>query len=63
MIDKLVNFSFPTQVTFGVGAVGKLPDILQELSCRKPLVITDPGLINTDAYKNTAAALTQGREV
>jgi 4-hydroxybutyrate dehydrogenase len=45
------NFSFPTRIRFGAGAVRELPEHLQALGIRRPLVVTDPGLLATDAFK------------
>jgi len=44
MFDELSNFSFPTKITFGSGAVHQLPAVLAEHGARKPLIVTDPGL-------------------
>lgn len=45
------NFSFPTKIRFGAGAVRELPEHLKALGIRRPLVVTDPGLLATDAFK------------
>ena len=48
MFDKISRFSFPTQITFGRGARKLLPEHLRDLAIDKPLIVTDPGLKNTD---------------
>ena len=57
MLDSVVRFSFPTPVRFGPGAVEQLPDALREVGVQKPLIVTDPGLVPTDAYATVVAAL------
>lgn len=47
----LSTFSFPTTTIFGPGAVKELPQRLKNLGLTRPLVVTDPGLIHTDAFK------------
>src|SRR5262249_32214883 len=54
---NLTTFSFPTRTLFGIGALKELPANLAKLNIRCPLVVTDPGLINTDAYRAVAATL------
>lgn len=46
------NFSFPTRVRFGAGALRELPQHLAALGLRWPLIVTDPGLVPTDAFKS-----------
>jgi alcohol dehydrogenase class IV len=45
------SFSFPTNIKFGPGCVQDLPKHLAALGVKKPLVVTDPGLVATDAFK------------
>jgi alcohol dehydrogenase class IV len=52
---SLTTFSFPTRTRFGPGALRELPAHLTALGVRRPLVVTDPGLVGTDAFR----ALTQ----
>ncbi|MDB6121554.1 MAG: Iron-containing alcohol dehydrogenase [Pedosphaera sp.] len=46
------TFSFPTKVRFGAGTLQELPQQLTTLGLRKPLIVTDPGLVSTDAFKS-----------
>ena len=46
----LSTFSFPTTTIFGAGAVRELTPRLRGLGVKRPLVVTDPGLIHTDAF-------------
>jgi len=49
------NFSFPTRVLFGAGALGELPGRLAGLNIRRPLLVTDAGVRTTDAFKRVSA--------
>ncbi|MCS7049651.1 MAG: iron-containing alcohol dehydrogenase [Verrucomicrobiae bacterium] len=45
------DFSFPTTVIFGAGRLAELPQRLHALGVRRPLVVTDPGLLKSEAYR------------
>src|SRR5215204_5468449 len=51
------GFSFPTAMIFGPGALAELPTRLQQMGCRKPLVVTDPGLLQTQAFEKLKSTL------
>src|SRR5260370_42058625 len=59
---SLTTFSFPTRTLFGAGAVKELPAKLVELGVRRPLVVTDAGLLNTDAFRAAAAILGESNQ-
>src|SRR5438445_7858197 len=40
----LSRFAFPTSILFGAGALAELPNELARAGCRRPLIVTDPGL-------------------
>jgi len=46
------SFSFPTKILFGAGTLSELPKHLSALGVSKPLIVTDPGLVSTDAFKS-----------
>jgi 4-hydroxybutyrate dehydrogenase len=59
------TFSFPTTTIFGAGAVRELPQRLKNLGLKRPLVVTDPGLLHTDAFsvlQDTLGKSGQGSE-
>src|SRR5688500_11328019 len=59
----LSTFSFPTTTVFGAGAVRGLPERLRGLGVKRPLVVTDPGLLQTEAFKTLQETLgLTGRE-
>src|SRR6184192_1177007 len=45
------TFSFPTTTLFGAGALADLPKWLDGLGILRPLVVTDPGLLSTQAFQ------------
>jgi alcohol dehydrogenase class IV len=51
------TFSFPTTTVFGPGTIIGLRDRLNTLKVSKPLVVTDPGLLPTNAFRALSAAL------
>lgn len=47
---EITTFSFPTTILFGPGALQRLPDELARRSVRRPLVVTDRGLVRTAVF-------------
>jgi len=45
------SFSFPTPTLFGEGALAELRAHCQRLGFQRPLVVTDPGLVATPAFR------------
>lgn len=60
MFDTITTFSFPTRIVFGAGATRRLPECLEEIGVRRPLVVTDPGLRAAPPFKAVEAALRDG---
>jgi 4-hydroxybutyrate dehydrogenase len=44
------SFSFPTATVFGPGSMSELPLRVKQIGSRRPLVVTDAGLIKTRAF-------------
>ena len=60
---SVTTFSFPTPTLFGPRALSELPARSQRLGLRRPLIVTDSGLLNTDAFRALARTLGEaGRE-
>ena len=53
----ITEFSFPTRVVFGPGALRELPGHLARLGVRRPLVVTDRGVVGTGLVDRLAAVL------
>jgi 4-hydroxybutyrate dehydrogenase len=45
------TFSFPTQTLFGAGALAEMPARLKHLGIQRPLIVTDAGLLGTEAFR------------
>jgi alcohol dehydrogenase class IV len=56
-VSSFTTFSFPTTTVFGVGALSQLGDRLARLKVERPLVVTDAGLLPTEAFKRLQTAL------
>ena len=44
------TFVFPNTIKFGVGSVSALSEALAELGSERPLLVTDPGLIESGLF-------------
>src|SRR6476659_5840429 len=51
------NWNYPTAVRFGAGRVAELPDALKAVGIKKPLLVTDAGLVNLPVTQNTVKLL------
>ena len=49
------NFSFPTPILFGPGAIERLPEECAKRGMLKPLLVTDAGFAKTAAFARVAA--------
>lgn len=61
---SISSFSFPTTTLSGTGALGELSARLAKLNIKRPLVVTDPGLLTTEAFQKlqqTLGAAAQGK--
>lgn len=45
-LPAAMNWNYPTPIKFGAGRIKELPETLDELGIRRPLLVTDPGLSN-----------------
>jgi len=50
-MNKISRFSFPTDIRFGAGARSLLNDYAEKYNIKKPILVTDSGLVHTDAYR------------
>jgi len=54
---SVITFSFPTPTLFGADALAELPPRSKSLGIRRPLVVTDAGLVGTAAFGELARTL------
>lgn len=52
------DWLFPTQIRFGCGRVAELGEICTRLGLKRPLIVTDRGLIKTEVARTVMAAAT-----
>ncbi len=57
---SLTSFSFPTPTLYGPGSLRELPARMARLGIQRPLVVTDPGLTKTDAFRALTNVLDEG---
>lgn len=57
MFDNVTRYSFPTAISFGLDAIRFIRDYLKEACINRPLVVTDPGLMQTDVYSTIEGIL------
>lgn len=57
MSSSFATFSFPTTTLFGKDAIFELPRRLKGCSLGRPLIVTDPGLLQTHAFQQLQKAL------
>jgi alcohol dehydrogenase class IV len=50
------NWSYPTQMRFGVGRIAELADACKSLGLKRPLLVTDPGLAGLPMIASAIAA-------
>src|SRR5260370_41441703 len=60
---SLSNFSFPTAILFGPGAIAKLPEEMAKRSMARPLLVTDRGLVNTPVFARIRSLVPAGTVV
>ncbi|MGK6350231.1 iron-containing alcohol dehydrogenase [Parapedobacter sp. DT-150] len=56
-VDKISQFSIPTTIRFGCGAVHELPGYLQKQGLNRPLVVTDAVISQLPFFKRIVADL------
>ena len=55
------SFELPTKIEYGIGAVRKLTNALEELKATKVLVVTDKGIESSGLLTGIVNQLEQGR--
>ena len=63
MITKqylFANWNYPTQVRFGVGRISEICEACFALNIKRPLLVTDAGLANSDIIKNLTELIEAG---
>jgi hypothetical protein len=58
--ELMANWSYPTEIRFGVGRIKELVDACAALGIRRPLFVTDSGLANLPIVAEVLAILERG---
>jgi 4-hydroxybutyrate dehydrogenase len=53
-------FAFPTRIVFGAGTLKELPQLLKSQGMKRPLVVTDRGLLTLPVFARLKTCLVQG---
>lgn len=56
---KLLDFQMPKKLVMGTGAINELPDLIRSLDKKKPLIVTDKGLVKAGIYERIKSILTK----
>ncbi len=57
MSQNISQFSFPNNIYFGAGAIDNLPEYVQDTGIKRPLLVTDPGMLNTEVFPRVKTIL------
>ena len=57
--NKVRQYNFPTVIRFGAGAVNELPDHLVMQKIKRPLLVTDPTVVQLPFFKKIQAGLSK----
>src|SRR5437764_486339 len=44
---RIAEMSYPTRVVYGAGALDRLPALLERLKVKRPLIVTDAGVVQS----------------
>ncbi len=55
------NFSFPTKIVFGAGAISHVADAARSFSMKNPLLVTDPGIVTSGLLERLTTLLKRAR--
>jgi 4-hydroxybutyrate dehydrogenase len=57
--DRITEMGYPTRVSFGVGALSRLPAHVERLKMKKPLLVTDQGVLKAGLLEKVTGTLKQ----
>ena len=57
IFDKVYQYNFPTTIRFGPGSSSELGDYLIKNNLSKPLVVTDPNIVQLDFFRKILSGL------
>jgi len=57
-MHQIIQINIPTTIRFGIGAIRELPDYLREQGLKRPLIVTDPIIVQLAFFESILAELT-----
>ena len=60
-MSNIRSFVIPTVMKHGLGAIKSLPDEIKDLGLKRPLIVTDPGLVQAGILEQATAPLKAAR--
>lgn len=57
--DNVHNYYMPPRSIYGIGAVHKLPEAIESIGAKKPLIVTDQGIVKVGIVKRVTDRLDQ----
>ncbi len=57
----LSTFAFPTRIIFGPGAIEQVADVVRGVGIKRPLVVTDPGIVKSGLLERLGGPLKKAR--
>ena len=58
-----MNWNYPTPIWFGLDRVGEIQKACDSLNIKNPLIVTDPGILQTDIINKVNKALTNSTKI
>jgi len=56
-MSRTASWSFPTELTIGAGCVRELADACRRHGIERPLIVTDPGLVELETFESVTSSL------
>ena len=58
-----INWNYPTSIWFGLNRIREIQKACNDLNIKNPLIVTDPGLLQTDIINKINNSLNQSTEI
>ena len=58
MSSPSATWSFPTAFRIGAGCIGELAEACRQHGLERPLIVTDPGMVNLPAFERVQSSFT-----
>ena len=58
-----INWNYPTTMWFGLNRIKDIQKACNDLSMKNPLIVTDPGILQTDIINKINNSLNQSADI